>query len=63
MGFNEQRCTTLEENRNEEEFKDCNTGYVKIFNSSQRRENVYKSYNYGGVGMSVSYTHLRAHET
>ena len=51
MGFNEQRCTTLEENRNEEEFKDCNTGFVKIFNSSQRRENVYKAYNYGGVGM------------
>lgn len=51
VGFNEQRCTTLEENRNEEEFKDCNTGFVKIFNSSQRRENVYKSYNYGGVGM------------
>ena len=51
VGFNEQRCTTLEENRNEEEFKDCNTGFVKIFNSSQRRENVYKAYNYGGVGM------------
>ena len=51
VGFNEQRCTTLEENRNEEEFKDCNTGFVKMFNSSQRRENVYKAYNYGGVGM------------
>jgi len=51
VGYNEQRCTTLEENRNEEEFKDCNTGFVKMFNSSQRRENVYKAYNYGGVGM------------
>ena len=51
IGFNKQRCTTLDEIGNNEEFKDCNTGFVKIFNSFQRREDIYKGKNYGGVGM------------
>ena len=38
MGFNEQRCTTLEENRNEEEFKDCNTGFCLLYTSDAADE-------------------------
>ena len=51
IGFNKQRCTTLDEIVKNKEFKDCNTGFAKMFHSVQRREDVYQGENYGGVGM------------
>ena len=52
IGYNSQRCSTLDENRDDEDLKDCNTGFVKMFNSFQERNHVYEGRNFGGVGMN-----------
>lgn len=61
LGYNVQRCSTLdEENRiglllskRTEDLKDCNTDFVRLFNSFQDRKDIYDGRNYGGVGMNT----------
>ena len=61
LGYNIQRCSTLdEENRiglllsmRTEDLKDCNTDFVRLFNSFQDRKDIYDGRNYGGIGMNT----------
>ena len=61
LGYNVQRCSTLdEENRiglllsmSTEDLKDCNTDFVRLFNSFQDRKDIYDGRNYGGIGMNT----------
>ena len=52
IGYNSQRCSTLDENREHEDQKDCHEGFVKLFNSFQERDSVYEGRHYGGIGMN-----------
>ena len=52
IGHHAQRCSTLDENREDEDQKDCHEGFVKLFNSFQERDSVYEGRHYGGIGMN-----------
>ena len=36
-----------------EDLKDCNTDFVRLFNSFQDRKDIYDGRNYGGIGMNT----------